>query len=244
MGALILRRAIRAALALAAFAGLSGSGSLLASEGEKAVVRSYVPAPPAPASQSWSEVEQKNDGCLSCPTKTDAGTMHRSPAVTLGCVDCHGGNGGVKVPAIVKPNTYEYRAYLLKAHVLPRYPKSWNWPSSANPKRGYTLLNKEAPEYIRFVNPSDYRVAREACGACHIDVITAAERSLMSTGAMLWGGAAYNNGIVPYKNYLFGEAYTKHGEPAKIVSPGEPMGTVTDAQKARGALAEMYPLPT
>ena len=30
----------------------------------------------------------------------------------------------------------------------------------------------------------------------------------MATGAMLWGGAAYNNGIVPYKNYIFGEAYT------------------------------------
>jgi hypothetical protein len=40
-------------------------------------------------------------------------------------------------------------------------------------------------------------------------VIEAAERSLMATGAMLWGGAAYNNGIVPFKNYIFGEAYTR-----------------------------------
>jgi hypothetical protein len=37
---------------------------------------------------------------------------------------------------------------------------------------------------------------------------------MMSTGAMLWGGAAYNNGIVPYKNYVFGEAYTRTGKPA------------------------------
>ena len=76
------------------------------------------------------------------------------------------------------------------------------------------MLNKESPEFIRFVNPSDYRVAREACGACHLEVIEATERSMMSTGAMLWGGAAYNNGIVPYKNYIFGEAYTRTGEPA------------------------------
>ncbi|MDB5718420.1 MAG: repeat protein precursor, partial [Sphingomonas bacterium] len=189
-------------------------------------------------------VEQKNGGCLSCHTKTDAGTMHRSPAVALGCVDCHGGNSAARNDGGLKPEDPGYRKILEKAHVLPRFPKAWDWPNSANPKRSYTLLNTEAPEYIRFVNPSDYRVARESCGACHIDIITAAERSLMATGAMLWGGAAYNNGIVPYKNYLFGEAYTKHGEPAKLVSPGDPVGTITDAQKARGALAEMYPLPT
>ena len=66
----------------------------------------------------------------------------------------------------------------------------------------------------------------------------------MASGAMLWGGAAYNNGIVPFKNYIFGEAYTRESEPAKIVSPGSPPGTLTEAQKARGALAELYPLPT
>ena len=38
----------------------------------------------------------------------------------------------------------------------------------------------------------------------------------MSTGAMLWGGAAYNNGILPFKNYILGEAYTRNGEPARI----------------------------
>ena len=90
-------------------------------------------------------------------------------------------------------------------------PETWHYPSSANPKQSYTLLNKESPEFIRFVNPSDLRVAREACGACHLPLIQAAERSLMATGAMLWGGASYNNGILPYKNYLLGEAYTREG---------------------------------
>src|SRR3546814_4831265 len=77
-----------------------------------------------------------------------------------------------------------------RAHVLPRYPKSWHYPSSANPQRTYTLLNREAPEFVRFVNPSDYRVARDACGSCHMQVLEAAERSLMASGAMLWCGAA------------------------------------------------------
>jgi hypothetical protein len=61
------------------------------------------------------------------------------------------------------------------------------------------------------------RRPREACGACHIETIEAAERSLMSTGAMFWGGGAYNNGILPFKTPVFGEAYTRNGEPAKIV---------------------------
>ena len=79
------------------------------------------------------------------------------------------------------------------------------------PKQSYTLLNREAPEFVRFVNPSDYRVAREACGACHMELIEAAERSLMATGAMFWAAAAYNNGILPFKNYILGEAYTRDG---------------------------------
>ncbi len=98
---------------------------------------------------------------------------------------------------------------------------------------------------MKFVNPSDYRVARDACGACHIGSIEAAERSIMATGAMLWGGASYNNGILPFKNYLLGEAYTRDGLPAKITSPGAGAdGKLSDDQTARGVLAELYPLPT
>lgn len=210
--------------------GIAGSG-LMASDAEKPVERVYLPTPAAPRTQTHEEAAAKSRGCIACHSASDAWTMHRSEAVVLGCTDCHGGN-----PAETKD--------IARAHILPRYPKSWHWPSSANPKRSYTLFNKEAPEFIRFVNPSDYRVARDACGACHLPIIEAAERSLMSSGAMLWGGAAYNNGIVPFKNYIFGEAYTRKGEPAKMLSPGNPPGTVTDAEKARGALPQLFPLPT
>ena len=216
---------------------------LNASDAEKPVERVYAKTPPAPMSQTADQVAAKSDGCYSCHTKTDEPSMHATPAVMLGCVDCHGGDAAVRGDP---SHGFEDAAYVAardKAHVLPRYPGSWHYPSSANPKRTYTLLNREAPEFVRFVNPSDYRVAREACGSCHMQTIEAAERSLMASGAMLWGGAAYNNGIVPFKNYIFGEAYTKDGKPAKIVSPGSPPGTLTAEQKARGALSELYPLP-
>ncbi|PNQ00349.1 LVIVD repeat-containing protein [Sphingobium sp. SA916] len=217
---------------------------LYASDAEKPVERHYAPAPPAPMSQTAEQVAAKSDGCYSCHSKTDEPSMHATPAVMLGCTDCHGGNAAVRGDPALGFEDPAYVAARERAHVLPRYPKSWHYPSSANPQRTYTLLNREAPEFVRFVNPSDYRVARDACGSCHMQVIEAAERSLMASGAMLWGGAAYNNGIVPFKNYIFGEAYTKDGKPAKIVSPGSPPGTLTAEQKARGALAELYPLPT
>ncbi|WP_336957858.1 LVIVD repeat-containing protein [Sphingobium aquiterrae] len=217
---------------------------LKASDDEKPVKRIYVTAPSAPMSQTDAQVAEKTDGCVSCHTASDEPSMHATPAVKLGCADCHGGNAAVRGDPSHGFDDPAYVAAREKAHVLPTYPESWHYPSSANPKRSYALLNREAPEFVRFVNPSDYRVAREACGACHLQTIEAAERSLMASGAMLWGGAAYNNGIVPFKNYIFGEAYTRDGKPAKIVSPGSPPGTLTAEQKARGALAEMYPLPT
>src|SRR5581483_7442279 len=102
------------------------------------------------------------------------------------------------------------------------------------------LLNRESPEFIRFVNPSDYRVARESCGACHLPEIQAAERSLMSTAAMFLGGAAYNNGILPFKNYIIGESYTRDGQPALIKSPGTISPWMT---KDRGIMPQFVPLP-
>ncbi len=233
--------AILAALVLACATGWSASR---ASEGEKPVARVYPVFAPAPASQSLEDMAAKSEGCTSCHVASDAPTMHLSTAVRLGCADCHGGDAAVIGNPQLARDDPAYVAARDKAHVLPRYPESWHFPSSANPKQSYALLNREAPEFVRFVNPSDYRVAREACGACHMPVIEAAERSIMSTASMFFGGAAYNNGIVPYKNYVFGEAYTRDGEPAKIVSAGDPPGTLTERQKARGALAELYPLPT
>ncbi|MGF7147664.1 hypothetical protein FHS96_001273 [Sphingomonas zeicaulis] len=244
--------ALLKALARARFALLAAfvipSAMSLASDAEKPQKIDYAFYAPAPSDRTYEDMEKMNAGCVACHTESDQKTMHATPAVNLSCIDCHGGNqiDPASVDTSLAQTDPRYVDRIKAAHVLPRYPKSWNWPSSANPKQSYTLLNKESPEFIRFVNPSDYRVARDSCGACHIEVIEAAERSLMASGAMLWGGAAYNNGIVPYKNYAFGEAYTRDGEPAKIVSPSETgqHGTVSEAQKKRGALPLLYPLPT
>ncbi len=245
---MLAKRHLSLALGLiAAAAALVGGQELRAAGGgETPVERDYslVTAPPAPQNQSFEQMMAKSEGCYSCHVRTDAPTMHQSDAVRIGCTDCHGGNAEIFGNSELDYDHPDYVAAREAAHVLPTLPESWHYPSSANPERSYALLNNEAPEFVKFVNPSDYRVAREACGACHLPVIEAAERSLMASGAMLWGGASYNNGILPFKNYVIGEAYTRDGEPALIQSPGAPFGTITAEQEARGALAALYPLPT
>ncbi|MEL7184869.1 MAG: hypothetical protein AAFN50_00365 [Pseudomonadota bacterium] len=210
-----------------------------AAEGEKPRDVTYVTHPPAPEKQTQVEADAKSVGCVSCHTDSDSKSMHQSSAVVLGCTDCHGGDPTVMSPAVVAAQQ-AHDVARDQAHVQPMYPETWHYPSSANPKQSYALLNKESREFVRFVNPSDYRVASEACGACHQPIIDANIRSLMATGAMLWGGASYNNGILPYKNYILGEGYTPDGEAATVtgtnVSP-------EDAEKY-GIRPELYPLPT
>ncbi|HZZ90941.1 MAG TPA: hypothetical protein VFE23_00155 [Usitatibacter sp.] len=179
-------------------------------------------APPAPAQQTPAQSEAKSRGCVSCHVETDRHTMHQNPGVILGCTDCHGGDAAASKPAGARREDAAYLAALRHAHVLPRDERAWKWPASATPERTYTLLNQESPEFVRFMNPGDLRIAREACGACHLPVIQASERSLMATSAMFWGVAAYNNGILPYKHSILGEAYTREGEGATLVNPVKP----------------------
>ena len=236
-----------------AFAGMTAlflsvvSVVTLASEEEEPVERTYVATPAAPAFQSWDNAGQKSSGCVSCHTKSDRKTMHANEAVVLGCTDCHGGDAKVMAPpgetysaddAGKRGWSASYLATMEKAHVLPRYPD--HWKSSANPERSYTWLLKESLEFVRFVNPGDLRVADEACGACHKPVIQANEKSLMANAAMFWGAAAYNNGILPYKHSILGEAYTKDGLPAATDSQITPDANMT----AHGILPKVNPMPS
>ncbi len=240
------------------------------SEEEKPVERTYVTAPDAPFNQSQAEADTKSEGCVTCHTSTDRHTMHASPAVVLGCTDCHGGNATVKAPnsSFEPRHAVNYGDHVPKAgekhgkehgedsfghhspfdpmyqnavdsaHVLPRYPS--HFPTSANPPGSFAKLNKESPEYIRFINPGDLRIAREACGACHLQTVQAVERSLMATSAMLWGGASYNNGILPYKRYMLGESYTRDSQPNVVKAL---IGASDDQMVARGILPQLFPLP-
>jgi hypothetical protein len=192
--------------------------------------------------QPWGSKEKMVEtsvGCLDCHTKTDAPTMHENPAVHIGCAECHGGTPSVRATGLRKGEP-AYEAAKKIAHVQPLHPE-W-WPTSANPKLSYTELTKESLEFARFINPGDLRAAPQVCGGCHAQITSAVKKSLMTTSAMLFGGAAYNNGILPYKNYILGEAYTQTGEPASILH--DESRPLTSAMRARGALEKLLPLPT
>jgi hypothetical protein len=233
------QQVMRAVFALVAL--LLSYGATASTE-QKAVERHYNSAPPAPARQTPEQVATKNVGCLSCHTQTDASSMHSSPAVQLACVDCHGGNSTANLPPNTQKDSRLWMQTLSSAHVLPRFPTEWRHPSSANPQRSYTLLNRESPEFIRFVNPSDNRVARESCGACHMDVVETSIRSMHSTGAMFLGGATYNNGILDSKNYLLGESYDRNGKATILKGPLIPEAHQA-AARAAGILPELFPIP-
>ncbi len=187
--------------------------------------------------QSQEDARRKSAGCLSCHTQVDAPTMHRSPAVRLGCVDCHGGQADVHVPEGTPQDAAAYAQAKRQAHVPPRQPDVWT--SSANPERSYTALTQESPEFVRFINPGDLRIAPETCGSCHQNEVHQVQTSLMTTSAVFWTAAAYNNGIVPFKQGRLGESYGRDGVAQRIEMPPPP----TAAEQRRGVLPLLLPLP-
>ena len=173
--------------------------------------------------QTQTEADAKSSGCMQCHQGVEP--MHKAEHVVLGCTDCHGGN-----PA--RGLTKE------QAHVLPHNKEFWK--TAANPPNSSVWLNHESPEFVRFMNPGDLRVAEQSCGLCHGDVIRNVNHSMMNHGAMLWGAALYNNGSFYLKNYRFGQAYGPDGTALKLINytPVTPEDT-----RAHGILPFLEPLP-
>ncbi len=176
--------------------------------------------------QSKEAAEGKSYGCVRCHQNSHDPHFPPSKSATffIGCVDCHGGH--------VEATTKE------QAHVRPLFPDAWK--SSANPVRSYTLLNHESPEFIRFVNPGDLRVAGRACGSCHAKEVEQNRLSMMTHGCMLWGAALYNNGSFPLKQAHYGESYSMNGAPQRLQTWPPP----TEKEiNEKGVVPYLDPLP-
>jgi hypothetical protein len=139
-----------------------------------------------PAERPLHEDRETSQSCVACHGALDAPTMHASPAVRIGCTDCHGGDATAPAKA--------------DAH---------------------------GPG-IRFVNPGDLSVADATCGRCHRTEVERVRRSMMAHGAVFWGAALYNQGLVASKHPRFAEA------PARLEDQ--------DADLARGRLDRLDPL--
>jgi hypothetical protein len=228
------RRAGRAAVLSLAVLLAAGGGLFLALRAAPArgqEPRPYDPYPLPPElrgadllGQGEEAARAKSAGCLEC--HKGAHDPHYKDTVRLGCCDCHGGD----------PTTTDKD----RAHVHPRFGDAWR--SSANPVRSYTLLNHETPEFVRFVNPGDLRVAHISCGTtgCHAKEVLQNRKSMMTHGCMLWGAALYNNGAVPSKFPRYGESYSMNGVPQRMLTVPPP----TEEQMAKkGVLPFLDPLP-
>lgn len=204
----------------------------------RSLAQTAVPAVPA-AAESTADLESVSDavpgglnhkihpnshGCVRCHRNTH--DPHGSAALSIGCTDCHGGN----------PDAFTERA----AHVQPRFASVFS--TSANPVRSYTVLNHENPEFIRFMNPGDLRVAKQSCGTanCHPRETLAVSKSMMTHGCMLWGAALYNNGSVPDKWARYGESYSMHGTPQRLLTVPPP---TEEEIREQGILPALEPLP-
>ena len=174
--------------------------------------------------QTDDQAAAKSNGCIACHAGSH--DPHEKATVRLGCVDCHGGRADASSKE--------------QAHISPRFPAAWR--TSANPVRTYTLLNEETPEFVRFINPGDLRVAHISCGTtnCHPKEVLQNRKSMMTHGCMLWGAALYNNGAVPEKHSRYGESYSMNGTPQRIQTVPPPS---EEEQRLKGVVPFLDPLP-
>jgi hypothetical protein len=219
---------------------------------------------PAPAKLSAPDLKRENDACIGCHAMNEATSdflnLHKSKAAVISCVGCHGGNTDHAVPKSIQPGTPSYNALKEQAHgIKPKYPELWK--DGANPKAAGALVLQESPDWIRFVNPGDLRAAAAACGACHNPdpaqgaIVDHVRNSMMTHGAMLWGAALYNNGVIDRKNPIYGEAYSIDGQPRQLYPTTvpdnpQPNNNSRPAIKTtwrelldRGWLPTLFPLP-
>lgn len=199
--------------------------------------------PPAP----------KLEGCISCHGQIEP--MHKygttetleklkdgKDVVGLTCTTCHGGN---PIPRKTSDDPKDIERVKNEAHVRARFPNEWRRDgrfTGANPERSNTLLARESWEFVRFINPGDLRVAAKTCGggACHDLESKNVARSMMTHGAMLWGGALYNNGTFPHKDARFGESYSETGAPQTLIQNPQP---TAEDRRTKGLLEFLDPIP-
>jgi hypothetical protein len=176
---------------------------------------------PAPTSQIT---------CIDCHRPGGIGIESAHPWAELSCVDCHGGTSPAQD--------------IVTAHVAK--------PAGVfNPKQlAADQLDALPPDYLRFINPGDLRVASVSCGSgspnsmvgtagCHQGVVEKVSRSLMSTFAGHYNVPRFLSGLQD-RNAYYGVRDIVHEEYDPETAPE---GTVSELHALRPPSADEEPDP-
>ncbi|MCB9883808.1 MAG: hypothetical protein H6834_18615, partial [Planctomycetes bacterium] len=172
---------------------------LLLATGMSATYRRVEPQDPNPLPIAAAPLEDAGS-CGTC----HAGIEDMHPWHPLTCSQCHGGNDR----ATTKTG----------AHVAPQ---------TGAPNDERVLPQSFDPAWVRFVNPSDLRVATRTCGACHADATARTLKSLHATTAGHLSDGLYENGVTKTKESPFGifavrddDVTSEHGMTSLKAIPG------------------------
>ncbi len=162
-------------------------------------------------------------GCVGChrPLTMSGerfGIEEAHPWEPLTCTECHGGNASASTR--------------LAAHVSPGDGPAYLKRLTSDE------IDAVTPEYLRFVNPGDLRVAPQACGAagCHPAHVASVPKSVMSTYAAHYTLPRYLAGVQG-REAIYGAV--------DIVDPDfdpetAPLGAVEELQALRGATTPRF----
>lgn len=133
-----------------------------------------------------------NGSCVTCHTGIEE--MH--PFSPVSCVQCHGGDA----TATEKE----------KSHVKQR---------TRPPGDERVLGQSFDPDYLRFQDPGNLRVAAQSCGPCHGKAVYDTEHSLHATTAGHLGDGLYENGVVEDRHPNVSVFAVKDTQPDDVPRP-------------------------
>ena len=170
--------------------------------GSVLVVALALPAPTGGAAEEGAPVD--NGSCGLC----HGGLEEMHPFAPVTCVQCHGGDASASV--------------LEHAHVQSR---------ARLPGDERVLGQTFDPEYLRFLDPGNLRVAGASCGPCHERAVYDVQHSLHASTAGHLGDGLYENGVVAERHPPVSIFNVRDELPESVVRPE---GAVALLKQIRG----------
>ncbi len=133
------------------------------------------------------------ESCVSCHAPGNNGIEDPHPWLYVKCTDCHGGDP-------TKTTQVESHAAIPAAMANPKFPGRANVQYYYNyiTTHGLESFGEEGIKFLRFLNPSDLRIADQTCGkssGCHAKTTASFKGSVILTEPGLLDSSLYRSGV-------------------------------------------------